>query len=231
MAAVFVMSIFVLSGLGVAYAAWTDTITITGSVTTGEICWEFVSVTIEDDDQPDNPGGDYPTNDPDKTCLPGFVYNSNINPATGMAYGYFWELDKNVAWGEYDIKDLDGDECYETLEITLHNVYPCNFNEIAFYVYNCGTIPLKVDHILVNGVAYYGGTPVITFDLNSNGENDFEISWNNNWGAQIEPGPSNYEFSFWTHVLQDEDPAFQGGTFTFQIQFVCIQWNEYTGSP
>ena len=40
-AAVFIVSIFALSGLGVAYAHWTDTITITGDVTTGTLKWEL----------------------------------------------------------------------------------------------------------------------------------------------------------------------------------------------
>ena len=35
MAAIFIATIFALSGLGIAYAAWTDTITIDGTVTTG----------------------------------------------------------------------------------------------------------------------------------------------------------------------------------------------------
>lgn len=223
MAAVFIASIFALSGLGVAYAAWTDTITITGTVTTGSLCWEFTDCDLMDDDQPVDPGGDYPTAYPDFTCNPGFTLEPGL--------GYFWELDKNVGWGEQDITDPDGDGCYDTLEVTLHNVYPCYFNELTFYINNCGTIPFKVDHILVNGVKYYSGIPHITFDLNGNDVDDFEIEWKDNFGYQMEPGAPSPEFSFWMHVLQDEDPAFQGGSFTFTIEVVCIQWNAYTGSP
>jgi len=223
MAAVFIASIFALSGLGVAYAAWTDTITIDGTVTTGSLCWEFTDCDLLDEDEPDNYGGDYPTNDPDYTCNPGFTHEPG--------QGYYWELDKNVAWGEQLITDPDGDGCYDTLEVTLHNVYPSNFNRLSFYVRNCGTIPLKVDHVVINGVSYYSGVPQVTFDLNGNDVDDFEIQWGNNWGAQMEPGDPSPEFSFWMHTLQDEDPAFQGGSFTFTISIVAIQWNEYTGSP
>lgn len=220
MAAIFIASIFALSGLGIAYAAWTDTITIDGSVTTGTLRWEFGSVTVQDDDQPINPGGDWPTDDPDLTCHPGFTYDP--------IEGFFWELDKNVAWAEAERKDLDGVVGYETLEVTLHNVYPCNFNEFSFYLHNIGTIPLRIDHIIINGVKYNSGTPHILFDLDGNGQDDFEIKWNNNWGAQWEPDvPATWEISFWTHVLQDEGSTIQGESFTFQIQVVCVQWNEY----
>lgn len=223
MAAIFIASIFALSGLGIAYAAWTDTITITGTVTTGELCWEFTTCYLYDALQPSNPGGDvHYLGSPlaDLTCRPGFV-----GPAP-----LFWHSDKNVGWGTQLIRDLDGDGCNEILEVTLHNVYPCYFNALAFYVRNCGTIPIKVDHVVVNGVDIYYDDFYHKFDLNNNAEWDFEIQYGNGWGTQIEPGEDSYhEFSFWMHMLQDEDPAIQGqtGTLTFTIEVVCIQWNKY----
>ncbi len=216
-AVLFTVALFTLSGVGIAYAHWTDTLNVTAEVTTGNVCWEFSGVTIEDDDQPINPGGDYETNNPDLTCNPGFAHDSEN--------GHFWELDKNVAWGEYELIE-DNDGFKKTLEVTLHNVYPCNFNEIAFYVFNCGTVPIKVSHIVINDEVYDAGTPLITMDLSGNGVDDFEIKWNNNWGAQYEPGCSaTWEFSFWTHVLNDQD--FEDGTFSFTISLICCQWNEY----
>ena len=225
MAAIFIASIFALSGLGIAYAAWTDTINIDGTVTTGSLCWEFTGAFVWDDDQPVNPGGDYPTNDPDYTCHPGFVYDPL------WQQGYWNELDKNVAWGEVHKKDLDLDGCYETLEVTLHNVYPCNFNAVNFYVRNCGTLPLKVNHIVINGNIYSSGVPYEAFDLDGNGVDDFEIQWGNNWGVQIEPGAPSPEFSFWMHTLQDEGSTIQGGSFTFTISIVAVQWDEYPYTP
>ena len=92
-AAVFIVSIFALSGVSMAYAAWTDTIYIDGTVDTGSLCWEFVSCSMTDEAPPVNYGGDFPvpTYLADYTCLPGFPLTEN---------GYFWHLDKNVAWGE-----------------------------------------------------------------------------------------------------------------------------------
>lgn len=221
-AATFVVAIFALSGLGIAYSAWTDTITIGGTVETGSLCWEFVSCSMMDEFEPVNPGGDYvgfSSPYADKTCEPGF-------PLT--AQGYFWNLDKNVGWGVQQRQDNDGDGFYETLEITLNNVYPCYFNELSFYVRNCGSIPLKFDHILINGVAYNIGQPYVSLDLSGNGEDDFEIWWREEyWGYQLEPGDPAPEFSFWMHVLQDEGEGVQGESFTFTLSLVGVQWNEY----
>jgi hypothetical protein len=221
-ATVFIASIFILSGLTVAYSAWTDTLYIDGSVTTGIVCWRFSSATIEDDDQPINPGGDHPTDDPDLTCNPGFIEDPDK--------GFFWDLDKNVAWGEIVIKDLNG-EFKKLLEVTLYNVYPCYFNEISFYAVNCGTIPIKFDHIIIsdaNEEYKLTADDKVTLDLSDNTIPDFEIWWNDDdFGDQLEPGERLQEQSLWLHVLQDEDPAFQAESFTFTISLVAVQWNEY----
>lgn len=69
---------------------------------------------------------------------------------------------------------------------------------------------------------------IFTLDLNDNGVDDFEIWWNDDdFGEQLEPGDRLSEQSLWLHVLQDEDPDFQGGSFTFYISLVAVQWNEY----
>lgn len=205
--------VLALGTLGVGYAAWTDTIYIEGTVTTGSLCWEFATCTLLDDDKPVNYGGDYPTDDPDFTCHDGFTWDPEL--------GYFWELDKNVGWGEQEISD-DG----KTLTVTLHNAYPCYFNRLTFYVHNCGTVPLKIDHIVINELKISGGVPWVLFDFNEDGAFDFEIQWGNNFGEQIEPGGPPPEISLWMHVLQP-CPQAQLGTLTFTIEIVAVQWNEY----
>lgn len=213
--------VLALGTLGIGYASWLDTITIEGQVTTGELCWEFISCSLLDDveygGQPVNYGGDYPTANPDRTCNPGFVFEPGK--------GYFWALDKNVGWGTQNISD-DGMWGGKTLTVTLNNVYPCYFNSLSFYVHNCGTIPLKVDHIVINGQNYTGGVPYVQFDFNCDGEYDFEIQWGDNWGEQIDPCNSSPEFSFWMHVLQP-CPQSQLDTLTFTIELVAVQWNGY----
>jgi hypothetical protein len=209
--------VLALGTLGIGYAHWCDTIYIEGQVTTGELCVEFVNCDLMDDEEPVNYGGDYPTDDPDNTSNNGFVFEPGK--------GYWWELDKNVGWGTQNISD-DGMWGGKTLTVTLNNVYPSYFNELTFYLHNCGTIPLKIDHIVINGQNYTGGVPYVQFDFNGDGAYDFEIQWGNNWGEQLEPCSASPEFSFWMHVLQP-CPQAQLDTLTFTICIVVVQWNGY----
>jgi hypothetical protein len=213
--------VLALGTLGIGYAHWMDTIYIEGKVHTGLLCWEFVSCSLLDDvefgGQPVNYGGDYPTANPDRTCNNGFVFEPGK--------GYFWALDKNVGWGVQNISD-DGMWGGKTLTVTLYNVYPCYFNSLSFYVHNCGTIPLKVDHIVINGQEFSAGVPYVQFDFNGDGAFDFEVQWGDNWGEQIDPCNSSPEFSFWMHVLQP-CPQSQLDTLKFTIEIVAVQWDGY----
>jgi hypothetical protein len=205
--------VLALGTLGIGYAAWIDTIHIEGTVTTGSLCWEFTDCLMADEIPPTNPGGDagVPEFLADFTCRNGFA-----SPTP-----YFWRLDKNVGWGTQNIS-ADG----KTLTVTLNNAYPCYFNSLSFYVHNCGTVPLKVDHVVINGHNFSGGVPYVQYDFNGDGAYDFEIQWGDNWGVQIDPCERSPEFSFWMHVLQP-CPQSQLDTLTFTIEIVAVQWNEY----
>ena len=207
--------VLALGTLGIGYAAWIDTIYIEGTVTTGSLCWEFTACNMADEIPPDNPGGDadVPEHLADYTCNDGFAGQN------------FWRLDKNVGWGTQNIS-ADG----KTLTVTLNNAYPSYFNSLGFYVHNCGSIPLTIDH----GVLTYGTTEVILnqvgqyvpIDFNEDGVYDFEIQWGDNWGLQREPCQTSPEISFWMHVLQPCPPS-QLDTLTFNITLVAVQWDKY----
>jgi len=203
--------VLALGTLGVGYAHWMDTIYIEGQVTTGSLCWEFVQCSMVDEIPPTNPGGD--------AGVPSYLADYTCN--NGFAGQNYWHLDKNVGWGVQNITDNG-----KTLEVTLNNVYPCYFNSMSFYVNNCGTIPLKVDHVVINGQSYNGGVPYVQYDFNNDCAYDFEIQWGDNWGEQIDPGARSPEFSFWMHVLQP-CPQSQLDTLTFNITLVAVQWNGY----
>ena len=216
----FLALVLALGGVGAAFAAWTDTLTISGTVNTGELCWQFASASIQDDNRPPNGMWEYPTLYPDLTCDPEFVPNP--------AGEFYWPLDKNVGWGNVT-RVADANGRYKTLEVTLYNAYPSYFNEVSFYLNNCGTIPLKVWKVIINGVAYYAGQPYAAIDSNGDGDADVEIKWNDNFEMQYEPGiPNTTEYSFWIHVLQ---PSPQDAQLSFTIEMVAIQWNEYTAGP
>jgi predicted ribosomally synthesized peptide with SipW-like signal peptide len=220
--------VLALGGLGIGYAAWTDTVTVDGTVHTGEVCIEFESCDLLDEaplGQPINPGGDYPTANADYNSLPGFA----PNPDEGN--DRWWLVDKNVGWGEQLIgnnPDTPGDR--DLLEIWLNNTYPMYFNRLTFYVHNCGTIPVKINRVWIDGQSITPGD-LVRFDFNQDGNADFEIYWGNAIGLQLEPCDSA-EVSLWLAVLQP-CPQGQLDSQHFNITVEAVQWNEYpyNGSP
>jgi predicted ribosomally synthesized peptide with SipW-like signal peptide len=199
--------VLTLGGLGAVYAAFTDTVTIDGAVETGVVSWCY--------DDPINPGFPH-------------VMDSDDGPDPVAAPASNPE-GKDVAWKEYNFVDSDFDGDYDVMEMTVHNAYPYYTNHIDFWLHNNGTLPIKLDYVVISG----GGREFTLsstqswkyFDLDGNGTDDFKILWGNSWGAQTEPC-EYYNLSFDIVFLQDV--GVQGKqNLKFTITIHCIQWNEY----
>ncbi len=203
-----------LGGLGVGFAKWSEPLYINGTVNTGELDWEITNCSMLDTFAPPPY---HPTETPDYTCHPGFEYDP--------VHGYYWQLDKNVGWGEQELVDSDDDGDNDTLEVTLHNAYPCYFNSVSFYVRNNGTIPLIIEKAVIDSTEIYS-TPAdpVQIDCTGDGYADVEILWGDHLGTQLEPGDPPVEISFWMHVLQE---APENADLHFTIELVGVQWNKY----
>lgn len=197
LAALPVLVIFGLLVTGVAFAHWSESLYISGSVATADLDWKFTLATAEDDQ----------LNELDWNCGDNFV------PMP-------WRVDKDVGMTTAEIKDPPENH---TVEVTLCNVYPCYWTSVSVYAKNTGTIPLHFEKVLIDSVEITGGIPKVRLDLNSDGKNDIEIWWKNNIGVQLHPGDDSPEMSFWVHVLQD---APMDATLSFTIQLVAVQYNE-----
>jgi len=212
--------VLAVGSLGVGYAMWFDDINVSGSVSTATVSWEFCDCNVLDDVAP-----------PPVYPLP-FPILGDWSIETGFI-GEAFQLDKNVSWGSCDIS-ADG----KVLSFTLNEVYPCNFNNLTFYVRNNGSIPIVYDHmdIWITDPSLPGSIPIATFtrdpqgilyfDMNNNGCPDLEVVYGDHIGDQLEPGGicRNTEISLSFHTLQC---APQGATFQFWITLTAIQWNEY----
>jgi len=200
--------VLAMGGLGIGYAAWTDTVTIDGPVTTGEVCYGFKNYFLLSD--PCVP----PTTD--WTCDPGF---ENRRPVPE---------DKNVGCTTATWIDQ------HTVEIILDNTYPCYLVTVSVHTENCGTIPIKLDECVLT--YYIDSTPhtvalpdsqivyIQGYDQYGGISDVIELKWVNGTGAQMEPG-DELEDSVHIHVLQ---PAKPDSSYTFTITRTAIQWNEYT---
>jgi len=204
---IFATMLIALSLAGLTYALWSKTLYIDGYIWTEELDWEIEdnSVTLKDD-----------IGDDDWTC------DSTMTPP--LVIENITELDKdvgNTTWLLID-SDLDGD--WDTLNITVNNVYPCYYQHVDFWVHNNGDVPLKIWKVIIAGNEYYeNDNPIVCLDLDGDFDYDIIIRWGNSFGDQIEYCESkNMSFDF--HILQ---PADEGDIYSFTIQLVAIQWNEY----
>jgi predicted ribosomally synthesized peptide with SipW-like signal peptide len=197
-------TVLAMGGLGVGYAAWTDEVTISGSVQSGSLCFS-----IEDNSWgevngcPDFNWGTWVWDGISDSCPPGYHFEGvhldeeGKCPAT-VSFNPHYDADGNV---------------YQ-LDVIINNAYPYYLADISFYVCNCGTIPLKIK------------APIISQDPS------LLIQYGNNIGAQVHPGLCK-EISFKVGVTQHlyNDPAEpltpMNTPLSFTISIEGIQWNEY----
>jgi len=206
--------VLALGALGVGYAAWTDTIYIDGTVTTGvaKICIDETKPITQLDTGLDHHAV--------TTCEP-------------FSIDYAGQGDDPKDVGNTTVTRLDCD----TLEVIVNNAYPCYYNHIDFWVVNRGTIPLKIWKAVISDgddeeytfYGRYGVVPGACLELGAGEEEgpDLAIHWGNSWGTQIHPG-DQLDMSFDFHVLQ---PIPQDDTFSFTITLYAIQWDEYVKGP
>lgn len=192
---------------GAAFAAWTDDLTITGTVTTGELDWEFYN--------PQNPGAE-----PKLTC-------EDQGPDPQQSPGQNTE-GKDVASTTAVFSDTDADGDYDRMSLTIDNAYPYYYNHCAFWVHCNGNIPLiieRVNFVVDNTVvASLTKSGEVQLDLGGTSDPDISIYWGDNFGAQLHYC-DRADMSFDFYVLQE---APQGQSLTFSIEIVGIQWNEYS---
>jgi len=220
--------VLALGALGVGYAAWTDTVTIDGTVNTGEVCMSLVCPFsyLDNGQPPDGPDG---TGYLVGTSHPSADWNAS-STGTAAFVNNPVHMTKNVGWITTNCDDLTSP--IEEVVITLHNMYPCYYNHISFGITNCGTIPIKLDHVTFLDaedvvLATLTNDGYLALDLSKNQVNDVEIYWGDNFGDQIEPG-EHWDLSFWIHIMQDEGIDFtQVQDFTFSAAVTGVQWNEY----
>lgn len=201
-----------VSLLGLVYAHWEASLYINGEVESGELDWEFAPGTVIHLDH-------------------GLDYNASNFPEVGAHL-----LDKDVGSTTVVLQDTDGDGDYDTLNVTLSNVYPWYYEHIAFKLHNNGEIPLKVWKVIIetatgNYTYYELNEQELNegeyLDLDGDGKYDIVIWWGDNFGEQLHPCES-VDISLDITVLQE---AKMGTTYTFRIYIIAIQWNMYTPSP
>ena len=217
----FLVLVLALAGFGGAYAAWTEDVSIAGSVETGSVCWEF-----EEAGSLHGSGCDW---------------NAfwDLNPDLILPWPHKWVgPNDQIPWDGPDRMCKDVADTVvnlvdsHTISVLIDNAYPYYYDHVVMVVHGCGSVPLKfwkivykVDDTVV-GEQYFDGE-YHYLDLDGNDQDDLEIWWGNPLGTQLHYC-NRYERSFRLLVLQ---PAPQTETLHFTIELVAIQWNKYTRGP
>ena len=119
-----------LAGVGAGYAAWFDTITITGTVNTGSVGWDVVGYSgtwvwkVFDDVDPENGLECVVTHDP--------TYQGDILVASSYA-----EQTIDSDFGAVD----------DSVTVVFDNLFPCIYFEADFTVHYTGSVPGKINSI------------------------------------------------------------------------------------
>ena len=209
--------VLALGGLGVAYAGWTDTVTIDGPVTTGEVCLDWVQVS-NIDDCPHGPdgSGDWTTGNRD--------YNldlANWDPATPWTRPTI-QVDKNVACTSAVIVGPDNDQ----LLVTIYNGYPLYYVDLQVHIHNCGTIPVKITDIVISPVNFTLADKAWT----PNNGGPVWVGVANGIGTQLEPCDTKVaSLEIVVQQIAAQNAGQPGGpvAYSFLVTWTAIQWNEY----
>jgi predicted ribosomally synthesized peptide with SipW-like signal peptide len=218
--------VLALGALGIGYAAWTDTINISGSVNTGTVDinvvnWSntWVWKVVDNASYPDEIciAHQWET-DPNNDQAPVGAITSNLWP-DGI---YHYEL--AIADSDYN-----GDDA---VLVTFANLFPCIDFTADFLMHYEGTIPVKVNLAEIS----FSGAPeleqYVTFTW-------YESDADGTYGRVIENGIGGIQMHYCDYVIcainihlpQDNTLMNLSGTITGQVQ--VVQWNEfpYTPSP
>jgi hypothetical protein len=144
-----------------------------------------------------------------------WISATNFDLGLDPEWGFQTTKDKNV--GSTTVTGIGTD----TLVVTVNNAYPCYCNDLEVEYEYTGTVPVRVQSITIipNGFRL----------ASAYGANDGEIYIVvvDGIGTQLHNGQTGAS-SFKFHV---EQCAVQGATYTFTVQVLLVQYNEYVPPP
>lgn len=197
-----------LAMTGTAYALWSKALFIEGYVETGTVNAEFVYAFTDDDESVDDPAKDSLDDGLDPAA-------SGIDPKD--------RYDKNVAYSEAYINDEDPQIAY----VNIYNAYPSYYTTAWFDIVNTGSIPVKIQSVLINGIPVMPSEPT-GFDLDDDGDTDVTIHVSEiTIGLQIDPWYWNEEVAQMDLDIHVEQGAKQNSNYYFEVEILLVQWNEY----
>lgn len=235
--------VLALGGLGIGFAHWSDQLYIEGTVETGEVLIGFVDQLTDDDGVVDNALKDWDDDGSDPLWLgadPPTECSNCPNVGKDVASTTCVMLNQKTMCAE-DIPAVHNDlPVYETIQVTLDNVYPQYNPTLWFDIANAGSIPVNIVGAWIISI---GGVPLpvaewielpkcemVQVDLTGDDLDDIAIGFSapvDAAGVLIEPQQidpcdvAQYDLHF--YVKQD---CPQCTTLNFEIKIAAVQWNK-----
>jgi hypothetical protein len=201
--AIFLISVLALAGIGVGYAAWTETINIQGTINTGSVDWHFI---------------DYSGT---------WVYKNLTNDECVVSDTPLEGADLYlVAWSFAE----EGDDDHH-LVVEFSNIFPCiDFEADATLEYT-GTVPGKIYQLYWNDFWPEDANETLLDDVTTieitliyPDGNTEELSLSDLCGLQLHQG-YKLQVVMTIHIPQDDD--YEGIFGDFNLDIGIIQWNEF----
>jgi len=212
--------VLMLGTMGVAYSKWTDTINLNASVDSGNVCISWQTATNLDD------------------CAQPISLDPNLLlPIVGGKPTYHL-TDKDVA-----CMSVTGIGTH-TLTVTVENAYPLYYGDIEVEFCNCGTIPVKLQSIVIVPHDFVLAPFNLPWNPDLNPPGGCKPLWvvvTDGIGTQLDPmswceayegdpnapgAPNCCKAASVKFVVQE--CAAQGATYTFDITWTVVQWNEFS---
>jgi hypothetical protein len=191
--------VIALGGLGIGYGLWTDLLEVNGTVETGTVdARMWVGDVTEKPEFEDKDVG---------SCTANEVAQEVAEPApAGGASG-----------------STDQSSTADKVEITISGAYPGYECDVEIAVQNIGTIPIKVDKVLLTNVTDISPAGEVSVALN-------DSCWTDGFQLHANERTDTVEGGFpdcAVHIVVNQT-ATEGATYTFVGTFFADQWNEYT---
>lgn len=196
-----VLLLIALSASGIAMARWSDSVKLSGTVTTATFCVEIWRIN---------------NSDPRTT-------NDSMSDPEDCTNFRTWELDKNV--GSTIVTNIT-DSNTIGISVEIENGYPGYTVDIGMNLHNCGTLPWNITSV---DFTYENGTVITTItqagpvclDLNEDGVNDVAVNFMDNFNTQFHYCQAAEES--WAIKILEGAP--QNATMAFNIMINICAFN------
>jgi len=217
--AIFLISVMALAGIGAGYSAWTDTITVTGTVNTGN-----VDINVE--------------------YLSGTYIYKTIDDH-GLVYWHGWNDDThgepavdNILVASATADFVAGTD--DAITVTANNLFPCQWFMVDFLIHYTGSVPGRINALTIDSADQW------LLNLYNNGHIGYAANiWTQDPADILVNGPGGTQYignsidlegyqlhdcnyiyvKLWIHIPQDN--TLMGLTGSFTASLGVIQWNEY----